>query len=67
MGNLENCNNMPNGVSPQSLTRESLLSVSHIYLIIQLIAFVDPNLFNNLYNAAKEQMGNKKFSKWEKK
>ena len=30
-----------------------------------MISYVDKNLFNELYNIAKQQIGSKKYSKWE--
>ena len=63
-GNQEYGNYVPNNIDPRKLTRGFLLTVIIFYIILQLIAYVDKELYKNLYSISKMQMAQKSFSKW---
>lgn len=64
MGTEEYGKYVPSGISPQNLSREFLLAVSNIHIILQLIAYVQPNLYQELKNIEKEHLNQKCFNKW---
>lgn len=53
----------PDNVKLQSITRDFLLSVS-IFIIFQVIAFVTPNTYNNLYELYKSKEKEKETTRW---
>ena len=63
-GNQEYGNYVPNNIDPRKLTRGFLLTVIIFYIILQLIAYVDKELYKNLYSISKMQMAQKSFAKW---
>lgn len=64
MGTEEYGKYVPNGTSPQNLHREFLLAVSNIHLNYQLIAYIQPNLYQELKNIEKEHLNQKYLNKW---
>ena len=63
-GNQEYGFYVPNNIDPHKLTRGFLLTVIIYYIILQLIAYVDKELYKNLYSISKMQLGQKNFAKW---
>ena len=64
MGTEEYGKYVPNGTSPQKLSREFLLAISNIHLNYQLIAYIQPNLYQELKNIEKEHLNQKYLNKW---
>lgn len=54
---------IPDNTSIKSLSRDYILSVSY-YFIFQLIAFVEPNTYSNLYELYKSKNLEKETKKW---
>ena len=57
---------LPDNVSPMSLTRDFLLTVSFQKINkLQLVAFLDPELYKQFYIISKEQSGNGSSNRWD--
>ena len=57
---------IPNNVNISRLSRKFLLSVRYLFIIfIQLIAYIDPELYKQLYSISKIKMASKTNNKWE--
>ena len=55
---------VPDDVDPKKLSRSFLLSVSHAFYILQLIAHLDKNLYQELYAIYKMRLSQKRNEKW---
>ena len=57
---------IPDSISPKSLTRNFLLSVSILFkwYLIQLIAYVKVNLYKQLYATSNEELSKRNVNKW---
>ena len=51
-------------INPMKLTRGFLLIVNNFYNLFQLIAYVDSNLYKELYGIAKVQLAKQRNTKW---
>ena len=65
LGNPIYGNYIPDRIRPMSLNRDFLLTVSEFnYIIKQLIAFIDQNLYKDLYAISKIELGKRNANKW---
>ena len=55
---------VPDDVDPKKLSRSFLLLVSHAFYILQLIAHLDKNLYQELYAIYKMRLSQKRNEKW---
>lgn len=56
---------IPDRVRPMSLSRDFLLTVSKFNFIIQqLVAYIDQNLYKELYAISKTELGKRNINKW---
>ena len=63
-GNPEYAAYVPDNIDPTKLSREFLLAVNIILIFVQLIAYVDPTLYKDLYAISKIQLSQQKYKKW---
>ena len=63
-GNPEYAAYVPDNIDPTKLSREFLLAVNIILIFVQLIAYVDPTLYKELYAISKIQLSQQKYKKW---
>ena len=56
---------IPDGVKPMSLSRDFLLTVrNNINILLQLIAYNDPDLYRELYTISKIEISKRNGNRW---
>ena len=65
LGNANYGDYIPDNIQPMSLSRDFILSVSLLSLNSeQLVAFVDPTLYKNLYIISQQELSRRNINKW---